>query len=117
MTTLKRDKSGAFILRYWTAGRGSKLVYRILGRLPYREATERARAIIDDNEQESDLEDNRQEPNPADNRQKRDFADNRQDWDLADARKVRNRPDTRQNPDVGGPSAIFRRLTERWFRR
>jgi len=61
MATLKRDKSGAFILRFWTAGRGSKLVYRILGRVSYPEAKDRGRAIIADNKQEWNLADNKQE--------------------------------------------------------
>lgn len=108
MTTLKRDKSGAFVLRFWTAGRRSKLVYRLLGRMSYPDATDRARAIIAEDKGEPNLAEDRQEPN---------LAKDKRGPSLADNRPEPNPDDDTQGQNLAGPSAVFRRITERWYRR
>jgi integrase len=45
MATLKRNKSGAWVLRYWVAGHGSRRAYQKLGKMSHADAKEKARAL------------------------------------------------------------------------
>ena len=108
MATLKRDKSGAFVLRFWTAGRRSKLVYRLLGRMSYPDATDRARAIIAED---------KQGPNPAGDEREPDLTEDERGPGLADKRQEPDSDDDKLGRNLTGPSAVFRRITERWYRR
>jgi integrase len=42
VATLKRDSSGNYILRFYSAGRGSKRVYENLGKISYKDALDKA---------------------------------------------------------------------------
>jgi hypothetical protein len=108
MATLKRDKSGAFVLRFWTAGRRSKLVYRLLGRMSHLDARDRARAIIAEDKQGPDLAEEKQEP---------DLTDDERGPGLADKRQEPGSDDDKLGRNLTGPSAVFRRITEKWYRR
>lgn len=39
---LKKNAKGQYVLRFWTNGRGSRLFYRNLGKIPYKEAAKKA---------------------------------------------------------------------------
>lgn len=57
MENLKRSRSGDWILRYWTNGRGSRLAYHNLGRLTHTEAKDRARVLMAESEASKTLAD------------------------------------------------------------
>ncbi len=57
MATLKRDKSGDWILRYWTNGRGSRLAYHNLGKMTHKEAKDQAKVLMGESEASKTLAD------------------------------------------------------------
>ncbi len=46
MATLKRDRPGDWILRFWTNGRRSRLAHHNLGELSHKDAKDRAKVLM-----------------------------------------------------------------------